>query len=57
MHFKEESQVIELCKVFVVIIAWSYDDLKIYNKDVIQHTMELVPRAKPYQQKQRSGNP
>jgi len=42
---------------FSKVIAWTYDDLKTYDKDVIQDTIELMLDAKPYMQKQRLVNP
>jgi len=26
-----------------MVIAWTYDDLKTYDKNVIQHTIKLEP--------------
>lgn len=39
------------------VFAWSYDDLKAYREDVIQHTIPLKEGAKPFKQKLRRINP
>lgn len=46
-----------MCRVYVDIIAWSYDDLKVFDKSIIQDTIELIEGAKSIKQKQRLVNP
>ena len=41
---------------FLKAIAWTYDDLKTYDKSFIQHTIKLELDAKPYKKK-RPINP
>lgn len=41
---------------FKDVFAWSYDDMKAYKDDVIQHTIPLVEGAKPFRQKLRQIN-
>ena len=45
------KQIIQLCKVYADIIAWSYDDLKVFDRLVIQHMIELIDGAKSIRQK------
>lgn len=45
---EEQNLVLQLWKEFADIIAWIYNDLKTYDKSVIQHTIELVLVAKTY---------
>lgn len=54
---KQIQEITHLCKVYVDIIAWSYDDLKFFDKLVIQHTIDLIEGAKLVRQKQRLVNP
>jgi len=39
------------------VFAWTYDDLKAYKEDIIQHTIPLKEDAKPYRQRLRNINP
>jgi hypothetical protein len=55
---KEESKQIEdLIRGYWNVFAWSYDDLKAYNGNIIQHTIPLKEDAKPFKQKLRKINP
>ncbi len=56
--FAEETKqyknlVMEYCDIF----AWSYRDLKGIPTEVAQHTIPLIPGAKPIRQKERRMNP
>ena len=48
---------IKLMKEFHDVFAWTYDDLKVYDLDVIQHTILVQKNAKPFMQKLRRMNP
>lgn len=39
------------------MFAWDYSDLKVYNKDIIQHTIPIKPNQNPFRQKLRRINP
>jgi hypothetical protein len=49
--------ILDLIQEFKDIFAWTYDDLKAYRGDVIQHTIPLIEGAKPFRQKLRHINP
>lgn len=42
---------------FVDIFAWSYEDLKTFNTEIIQHKIPLKEGTKPFRQKLRKFNP
>lgn len=44
-------------KEFVDDFSWSYEDIKIYETDIIQDRIPLNPRTKPFKQKLRHINP
>jgi hypothetical protein len=44
-------------KEFYDVFAWSYDDLKVYDPNVIQHTIPIQRDVKPFKQKVRRMNP
>lgn len=44
-------------KEFVGIMEWSYDDLKMFKKDAIKHTIELVEGVNPFWKNKRPMNP
>ena len=48
---------INLCQEFNDVIAWTYEDLKGFDPNLFQHTIDLNHDAKLVRQKQRSVNP
>jgi hypothetical protein len=54
---QERKEIICLIREFKDVFAWSYEDLKAYRKDIIQHAIPLVEGAKPFRQKIRQINP
>ena len=44
-------------KDFSNVFAWSYDDLKEYDTDIIQHAIPIKEYEKPFRQKLRRINP
>jgi len=42
---------------FSDVFAWDYSDLKVYDKNIIQHTIPIKPDQKPFRQKLRRINP
>jgi hypothetical protein len=53
----EREKLISLIREFKDVFAWSYEDLKAYREDVIQHTIPLKEGTKPFRQKLRKMNP
>jgi len=53
----EKVKYIELLKEFQDVFAWSYEDLKSYDTNIIQHTIPLKENQKPFRQKLRRINP
>lgn len=52
-----KSKYVKLLSEFANVFAWDYSDLKVYNKDIIQHTIPNKPNQKPFCQKLRRINP
>ena len=48
---------IKLFKEFSDLFAWSYEDLKSYDTEIIQHKIPLKENQKPFKQKLRRINP
>ena len=48
---------LELFKEFSDVFAWSYEDLKSYDTEIIQHKIPLKENQKPFKQKLRRINP
>ena len=48
---------IELLKEFQDVFTWSYEDLKSYDTNIIQHTIPIKENQKPFKQKLRRINP
>ena len=48
---------LELFKEFSDVFAWSYEDLKSYDTEIIQHKIPLKENQKPFKQKLHSINP
>jgi hypothetical protein len=47
---EEVDQYVTLFKEYLDVFAWSYDDLKAYDKIIFQHIIPLRERAKPVKQ-------
>lgn len=54
---ESRDRYIKLMKEFHDVFAWTYDDLKVYDPDVIHHTIPVQKNAKPFKQKLRRMNP
>ena len=48
---------LELFREFSDVFAWSYEDLKSYDTEIIQHKIPLKENQKPFRQKLRRINP
>ena len=46
-----------LLKKYTKVFAWKYEDLKVYDTSIIQHTIPIKEGAKPFKQKLRRINP
>ena len=47
----------KLIEEFSDVFAWSYDELKGISREMVEHRIPLIPRAKPVRQKERRMNP
>ena len=52
-----KKKYIDLFKKFIDVFAWSYEDLKAYDTNVIQEKIPLKENQKPFRQKLRRINP
>ena len=53
----EKSAFIKLFKEFKYVFSWTYDDLKTFNPQVMQHIIPIKQESKPFQQKLRKYQP
>jgi hypothetical protein len=54
---KHRKKYIELMRQFSDVFAWSYEDLKVYDKGIIHHTIPIKEYHKPFIKKLRRINP
>jgi hypothetical protein len=54
---QEKDAFIKLFKEFKDVFAWTYDDLKTFNPNIIQHVIPLKLQTLPFQQKLRKMHP
>jgi hypothetical protein len=54
---KQRDIYVELMKQYSYVFAWSYEDLKLFDTEIIQHKIPLKPGSKPFKQKSRQFNP
>jgi ribonuclease HI len=54
---EERKEIIKLLKEYRDVLAFTYDELKVYREDVIQHVIPLKEESKPFRQKLRQINP
>jgi hypothetical protein len=54
---KQKEAYVELMKHYSDIFAWSYEDLKVFDTEIIQHKIPLKPGSKPVKKKFRQFNP
>ena len=45
---ESKEKYIKIMKEFYDVFAWTYDDLKVYDPGVIQHTILVQKNAKPF---------
>jgi hypothetical protein len=54
---QENVAFIKLFKEFKDVFAWTYDDLKNFDSNIIQHIIPMKPQTQPFQQKLRKMHP
>ena len=54
---QEIKEMLQLLTKYKDVIAWSYEELKTYDLDIIVHDVPLKPNAKPFCQRQWSVHP
>jgi hypothetical protein len=54
---KQRVEYVELLKEFADVFAWTYEDLRTYDRTVIEHKIPLKEEAKPFRKKLRQINP
>jgi hypothetical protein len=54
---QEKAAFIKLFKEFKDVFAWTYEDLKIFDPNIIQHVIPMKPQTLPFQQKLRKMHP
>ena len=52
-----KERYIKLMKEFYDVFAWIYDDLKVYDPGIIQHTIPIQINVKPFKKNLRRMNP
>ena len=50
---EERLSFIHLLKKYKYVLAWSYEDLKMFGTSIIQHTIPMISNDKPIQHKLR----
>ena len=54
---EEKNKYINMMKNYTNVFSWIYEDLKEYDTSIIQHTIPIIPREKPFRKKLRRINP
>lgn len=54
---EDKKKLARYCDEYEGVLAWFYDNLRGYDPNIIQHTIELANEAKPVWWKQRPVNP
>jgi hypothetical protein len=57
LSFEERNKYLESMRQFSDMFSWSYEDLKVYDKGIIQHTIPIKEDQKPFRHKLRRINP
>ena len=52
-----KERYVKLMKEFPDVFAWSYDELKVYDTNIIQHVILIKEDHKPFKQKLKRINP
>ena len=54
---KSKENYISLMKEILDVFAWNYEYIKVYDTNIIQHTILVKEGEKPFKQKLRRMNP
>jgi ribonuclease HI len=54
---KQRDIYVNLMKQYSDVFSWSYEDLKVFDTEIMQHKIPLKPGSKPFKQKSRQFNP
>jgi hypothetical protein len=54
---QEKVSFVKLFKEFKDVFAWTYEDLKTFDPNIIQHVIPMKPQTLPFQQKLRKMHP
>jgi hypothetical protein len=54
---QEKATFIKFFKEFKDVFAWTYDDLKTFDPNIIQHVIPMKPQTLLFQQKLRKMHP
>jgi hypothetical protein len=54
---EQKRKYIELFKEYIDVFAWGYEDLKSYDRSIIQHWIPIKEEHKPFRKKLRIINP
>jgi hypothetical protein len=54
---EKREEIIKLLREYRDVLAFTYDELKFYREDVIQHVIPLKEETNPFRQKLRQINP
>jgi ribonuclease HI len=54
---QEKAAFVKLFKEFKDVFAWTYNDLKTFDPNIIQHVIPMKPQTLPFQQKLRKMHP
>jgi hypothetical protein len=54
---KEKDAFIKLFREFKDVFAWTYDDLKTFDPNIIKHVIPIKPQTLSFQQKLRKMHP
>lgn len=57
LSLEVKSKYIYLMTKFFDVFSWDYSDLKVYDKNIIQHTITIKPDQEPLCKKMRRINP
>ena len=51
---KQRDKYVSLMKHFVDVFSWSYEDLKIFDTEIMHHKIPLKPGSKPFKKKKNT---
>jgi ribonuclease HI len=54
---QEKATFVKLFKEFKDVFAWTYDDLKTFDPNIIEHVIPMKPQTLPFQHKLRKMHP